>query len=117
MRARKSPPSCRRTGEASTNRKEKRMQVHHTPDSVGDAITRIEDLLELRGLPRRMWSIQTDPENGLYLVTSYLPEGWTHPAAKGRFIQWITIDYPDLLTALVVLGDKLAEATRFQAAS
>jgi len=117
MKARKSPPSCRRTGEAVTNRKEKRMHIHLTPDTVGEAIARIEDLLEFHGLPRHMWSMQTDPIKGLYLVTSYLPEGWTHPAAKGRFIQWITIDDPDLFTALVTLGDKVAEAVNFKAAS
>lgn len=120
MRAEKCPPLGKGTGGTPTNRKEKRMPLHLTPDTVDAAIARIEEQLESHGgsaMWRYMLSMQTDPIMHLHLVTAYLPLGVTHPDATGSGIQSITVSNADRLTALVILGDKIAEAVSFRVAS
>ena len=121
MRAEKSPPRCNGTGEAITNRKEKRMHIHLTPDSEGDARARLEDLLEFHGgtpMWRYMWHHSCEPLLQLHVVTATLPDGLNHPDAdKGAALKRITVSDADYLAALVSLGDKVAEAVNFKAAS
>lgn len=123
MSAEKSRPRCTGTGEAITNRKEKRMPLHLTPDTVGEAIARIEDLLEFHGgtpMWRYMWNHTIDAVLFTHIVSTPLPVGLSHPeAVYGPHSQlWhVTVAETDFAVALVTLGDKVAEAVNFKVAS
>ncbi|MDV6274310.1 hypothetical protein R3Q06_12430 [Rhodococcus erythropolis] len=117
MSAEKSRPLCKGTGEAITNRKEKRMRSNVTPDGVGDAIERIEDLLEFHGMPRNAWSMPFFPGDVGYSARVLLPLGWSHPEATGTFIKAVTVDAVSPSAALELLGDKFAEAINYRVAS
>ena len=96
------------------------MPLHLTPDTVGEAIARIEDLLEFHGgapMWRYQWHHLVDAVRMVHEVTAYLPPPLAHPDAYGDDQPRITVIAFDLHVALSVLGDKVAEAVNFKAAS
>ena len=46
MRAEKSPPRCNGTGEAITNRKEKRMHIQDITPELQEAVDRFDDVFD-----------------------------------------------------------------------